>query len=85
MSGGDIPGFPADWPPAPNLTWGKGSRLPAWDFTDFLAFMRAGVKHGRQVDPKYMPWTSYKFMTDEELQAVWVYLQSLPPKEYGNR
>ncbi|MEW5940596.1 MAG: c-type cytochrome [Chloroflexota bacterium] len=85
MSGGVIPGFPPDWPPAANLTWGKGSRLPAWDFTDFVTFMRTGVRHGKQVDPKYMPWTSYKFMTDEELQAVWVYLQSLPPKDYGNR
>jgi hypothetical protein len=32
-----------------------------------------------------MPWRSYKFMSDEELQAVWVYLQSLPKKAYGNR
>ena len=32
-----------------------------------------------------VPWRSYKFMSDEELQAVWVYLQSLPKKAYGNR
>jgi mono/diheme cytochrome c family protein len=85
MSGGVIPGFPSDWPPAPNLTWGEGSRLPAWDEEEFIHFIRTGMKHGRQVDTKYMPWGSYKFMTDDELRAVWVYLQSLPPKEYGNR
>lgn len=85
MSGGPIPGFPSDWPPAPNLTWGAGSRLPAWTEQDFIQFMRTGMKHGRQVDPKYMPWTSYMHMTDDELRAVWLYLQSLPPKAYGNR
>ena len=85
MSGGVIPGFPANWPPAPNLTWGKGSRLPAWDEAEFIQFIRAGTKHGRQVDSKYMPWGSYKFMTDDELRAVWNYLQSLPQKDYGNR
>lgn len=85
MSGGAIPGFPTNWPSAPNLTWGTGSRLPAWEEADFIHFMRMGMKHGRQVDSKYMPWGSYKFMTDDELRAVWVYLQSLQKKDYGNR
>jgi hypothetical protein len=85
MSGGLIPGFPSDWPPAPNLTWGIGSVLPTWDEADFINFIRTGMRHGKQVDPKYMPWSSFKFMNDDELRAVWVYLQSLPPKEYGNR
>ena len=85
MSGGVIPGFPSDWPPAPNLTWGAGSKLPAWEEADFIHFIRTGLRHGRQVDPKYMPWSSYKFMSDDELCAVWVYLQSLPKKDYGSR
>jgi mono/diheme cytochrome c family protein len=85
MSGGPIPGFPSDWPPAPNLTWGTGSRLPAWEEADFIHFMRTGMKHGRQVDPKYMPWSSYKHMNEDELRAVWVYLLSLPKKEFGGR
>jgi len=81
MSGGVIPGFPSDWPPAPNLTWGAGSKLPAWEEADFIHFIRTGLRHGRQVDPKYMPWSSYKFMTGDELRAVWLYLQSLPKGE----
>jgi len=32
-----------------------------------------------------MPWTSYKFMSDDELRAVWVYLQSLSKMDFGNR
>ncbi len=85
MSGGPIPAFPADWPPALNLTWGQGSSLPAWSEEDFIHFMRTGTAHGKMVDSKYMPWTSYQHMTDDELCAVWVYLQSLPSKDYGNR
>jgi hypothetical protein len=26
-----------------------------------------------------MPWPIYARMTDDELQAIWLYLQSLPP------
>jgi mono/diheme cytochrome c family protein len=86
MSGGPIPGFPSSWPPAPNLTFGTGSALPAWTEAGFMDTIRTGITpEGRNVRGEYMPWGSYKFMNDDELQAVWVYLQSLPPLEYGNR
>jgi mono/diheme cytochrome c family protein len=86
MSGGRIPGFPASWPPALNLTWGGGSALPTWDEEGFITTMRTGkTPGGVQLRGQYMPWTSYRHMSDDELRAVWVYLQSLPPKEYGNR
>jgi len=86
MSGGPIPGFPASWPPAPNLTFGLGSALPSWTEAGFIDTLRTGVTpDGREVRGEYMPWGSYKFMDDQELQAVWVYLQSLPELEYGNR
>ena len=86
MSGGVIPGFPSSWPPAPNVTWGGGSALPTWTEQDFINTIRTGytpVK--KELRSQYMPWTSYRYMTDDELAAVWVYLKSLPPKEYGNR
>ena len=35
--------------------------------------------------PPGIPWKSYRHMTDDELRAVYVYLQSLPPKDFGNR
>ena len=86
MSGGRIPGFPASWPPAPNLTWGGGSALPAWDEQGFINTIRTGeTPNGVMLRREYMPWTSYRHMSDDELRAVWVYLQSLPPMEYGNR
>lgn len=85
MSGGPIPGFPSSWPPALNLTFGEGSSLPTWTENDFMTAIRTGrTPDGRELRAKYMPWRSYKYMEDDELKAVWVYLQSLPHKAYGN-
>jgi cytochrome c5 len=86
MSGGPIPGFPASWPPALNLTFGPGSALPKWSEQGFIETLRTGkTPDGRFLRGQYMPWKSYRFMTDNELRAVWVYLKSLPTKEFGNR
>ena len=86
MSGGRIPGFPSSWPPAPNLTFGTGSALPTWTEEGFINTLRTGVTpEGIELRAEYMPWGSYQFMNDDELKAVWVYLQSLPELEYGNR
>lgn len=85
LSGGEIPGFPPEWPSAPNLTPAKSSRLPAWGEGGFIEIIRTGQKHGRTINPDYMPWKSYRHMTDDELRAVYAYLQSLPPKDFGNR
>jgi len=85
LSGGEIPGFPPEWPSAPNLTSGRGSRLPTWGEEGFIEIIRTGKKHGRSINPDYMPWKSYRHMTDDELRAVYLYLQTLPPEDFGNR
>ncbi len=85
LSGGEIPGFPPEWPSAPNLTTGKGSRLPTWGEGGFIEIIRTGQKHGRSINPDYMPWESYRHMNDDELRAVYIHLQSLPPRNFGNR
>ena len=86
MSGGPIPGFPSSWPPAPNLTFGDGSALSSWTEEGFINTIRTGLTpEGREVRADYMPWGSYTFMSDDEMKAVWVYLQSLPKLELGNR
>lgn len=84
LSGGNISGFPPEWPSAPNLTTGQGGRLPDWKEEGFIELIRTGKKHGRFLSTAYMPWQSYQFMTDEELRAVYFYLISLPPKAFGN-
>ncbi|MBI5353205.1 MAG: cytochrome c [Chloroflexi bacterium] len=85
LSGGKIPGFPAEWSAAPNLTSGKGGRLPQWGEAGFMEIIRNGEKHGRRINSSYMPWKSYRHMTDDELRAVYMYLMSLPPRDFGRR
>lgn len=80
FSGGPITGAPPDWPAPPNLTPGGG--LAGWSEEDFITTMRTGVTPiGRQLRNEYMPWEVIGQMTDDELKATWLYLQSLPPKE----
>ena len=84
FSGGPIPGTPPDDPPPLNLT--PGGNLQSWSFQDFQIAMRTGqTPDGRQLRPEFMPYPIFYEMTDEELEAIWVYLQSLPAKEFGNR
>ena len=85
LSGGEIPGFPPEWPAAGNLTSGSGSRLPTWGEEGFIEIIQNGEKHGRAIHPDYMPWTSYRHMNKLELRAVYQYLMSLDPVEFGNR
>jgi mono/diheme cytochrome c family protein len=85
FSGGPIPGTPPDDPPALNIT--PAGEIGAWSFEGFLTAMRTGVTpSGRQLDDTYMPYASlFGDMTDEEWEAIWLYLQTLPLREYGNR
>lgn len=60
----------------PNLT--PGGLLASWSEEQFISAMRTGVvPTGRQLS-EYMPWKMIGRMTDDELHAVWLYLQSLP-------
>ncbi|MGW8225964.1 MAG: c-type cytochrome [Anaerolineales bacterium] len=67
-------------PIAPNLTPGGG--LASWTEADFIQTIRTGVTpHNYHLNPEYMPWKSFAKFDDNELQAIWMYLQSLPAKE----
>ena len=67
-------------PIAPNLTPGGG--LGNWSETGFIQTMRTGVNpHGYHIDPDYMPWKSFGKLAGQELQALWMYLASLPARE----
>jgi mono/diheme cytochrome c family protein len=76
-AGGVVPGSPPDTPPAPNLT--PAGNLAGWSEDDFITTIRSGfTPEGRQLDSEEMPWPTYGKMTDGELQAVWLFLQTLP-------
>ena len=60
----------------PNIT--TGGVLANYNGSQFLAFMRSGMTpDGRQVDGVEMPWLEYRHQSDDELQALYTYLESL--------
>jgi mono/diheme cytochrome c family protein len=79
--GPKLAGGPSGEPGAPPVPSLRGdSALQSWSEEEFLLFMRAGLTpDGRQIDPEVMPWESFGKFDDEELQGMWLYLQSLPP------
>jgi len=83
--GADLNGAPFGPPgqqvPTPNLT--RGGELAGWSEQDFFTTIRTGLTpKGHQLD-KEMPWPYYGQMTDDELGALWLYLQSLPALKQG--
>ena len=64
----------------PNLT--PSGDLSTWTEADFINTIRTGVTpHGHDLDPDLMPWKEFRNLTDDELKAIWMYLQSLPPMD----
>jgi mono/diheme cytochrome c family protein len=74
-------GPPGQEIPSPNLT--PGGILSRWSEQDFISAMRTGVNPLGQSLSEDMPWKSFGQMTDDELRAVWMYLESLPALEQG--
>ncbi len=63
---------------APNLT--PGGDLKTWDAAKFINTIRTGVTPiGRQLKATEMPWKLFSTYTDDELSAIFLYLQSLQP------
>lgn len=67
---------------AANLTPDSATGIGAWSEAVFVKTLRTG-KHlgqegGRPILPP-MPWQTVGQMTDEDLKAVYTFLQSLPP------
>jgi mono/diheme cytochrome c family protein len=71
-------------PYSPNLT--PGGVMEIWTPEDFIQTMRTGITpYGRELDPKYMPWKEYGLMTDEDLTAMFLYLESLTALDGNNK
>ena len=64
---------------APNLT--PAGELASWTQADFFTAMHSGVTPSGKLLSDDMPWKGYGKMTDEDLTAIWLYLQSLPALE----
>jgi cytochrome c553 len=63
-------------PPGPSLVaFSQGRTVD--DFRRTIRTGRSPTGGGRALNPEYMPWPVYARMTDDELQAIWLYLQSV--------
>jgi mono/diheme cytochrome c family protein len=61
-----------------NLT--PGGELAGWSEADFINTVRTGTNpKGRKLDPELMPWPALSKLSDTELKAIWLYLQTVPP------
>ncbi len=83
LSGGKIPGGDPSWGPAANLT--RSGNIGKWTKAEFMSTLRTGKRPDGSSLKDYMPWRQVGRMTDDELTAVWLYLNSVPAKELGNR
>ena len=76
LNGGSYPD-PTITKTSPNLT--PGGELSAWSEDKFINTIRTGkTPGGHELNPDFMPWKYYRLFYDDELQAIWLYLQSLP-------
>lgn len=76
LAGGHVPGTPPSFPDAQNLT---PAGLHGWQLADFQHALRQGKRpDGSNINP-FMPWRAFSSMSDQEIAALWSYLQTLPP------
>jgi mono/diheme cytochrome c family protein len=82
LSGGKIPQAPPDALPAANIT---PAGIGNWTEAEFIKALRTGMRPDGRVLSTFMPWPFYAQMTDDELKAIWRFLQAVPPRATGTR
>lgn len=71
-------------PYSPNLT--TAGNLGNWGLDEFTQSIRTGVTpEGNELDREFMAWPFYAKFTDMEFEAIYKYLNSLPPVERENK
>jgi cytochrome c553 len=81
LNGGTVRGLDGEIEIALNLT--PGGALASWSEAEFMTAMHSGVTPSGHTLNETMPWQYVGQMTDVELRAMWLYLQSLPALEQG--
>lgn len=85
-SGGHIPGTPPDWPPAANITTDPATGIAAMTEEQFMAVLNTGrARDGHTISAMHMPWRQLAQLTDEEKQALWRFVRTIPPRPAGTR
>jgi mono/diheme cytochrome c family protein len=84
LSGGRIPGVPPSFKVPANLT-PDATGLAGWTKEDFYRVLREGKKRDGSAVDAFMPWRALGHFSDMEIDAIWAYLQTVPPKPFGQR
>ncbi len=79
LSGGHLAG-PPDVPPAANLTV---TGIGAWSAPDFMRTLTTGKDPSGHVLNPFMPWPTIRNLEDNELEAIYDYLRSIPARPTG--
>ena len=85
FSGGPIPGAPPELGTPLNLTQHE-TGLRGWTEEQFRTVLREGRRPGgEQISATQMPYPAIGRLTDDEIGAIWMYLQTVPPLPEGSR
>ena len=83
LSGGKIPGAPPEWGPAANIT---PTGIGKWSEADFARALRTARRpDGSMIDSTVMPIRLLRQANDVEMAALYAYLRTVQPREFGNR
>ena len=85
FSGGPIPGVPPDFPIPANITPDSATGIGAYSKDDFYRVFREGKKRDGSAVNTFMPWQAMGRFTDTELDALWIYLRTVPALPHGRR
>ncbi len=81
MSGGHVPGTPPSFAPAANLT--PSGEVGAWTEADFQKAVQTGVTPAGKTLNEFMPYKTFVNLTNDEVQALWLYVHSVPARPAG--
>lgn len=86
LSGGRMPGMPAEAKPPRNLTPDSATGIGRWTEEQFVTALSTGRRpDGSAIDATQMPIRMTAAMTDTERRAIYRYLRTIPAKPFGNR
>jgi mono/diheme cytochrome c family protein len=82
LSGGPIQGGDPAWPPARNITF-HDTGIGKWTLADFRKALREGVRPDGSSINRVMPIAYTARLAPEEVDSLYLYLQSVPKKDFG--
>lgn len=86
FGGGPIPGAPPEMLAPRNITMDSATGIGRWTRDDFAKAVRTGIRPDGSNLGKDMPAVeNFSGFSDDEVTAIWMYLQTVPRKVYGTR